>query len=51
MTQTMREENGTNSFLNKFFHRVFIYKPDLNEMLKNDFFGKQMHVVPFDARL
>lgn len=46
MTQTMREENCSNSFLDKFFDGVLVDDSDLNQMLDKHSFGKQMHVFP-----
>jgi hypothetical protein len=47
----MREEDGANSFFDKFFHWKLIDDSNLNQVLKNDFFSKQMHIIPLDTRL
>jgi hypothetical protein len=51
MTQTMREENSTYSFLNEFFHWEFVNDPNLNQVFNDDFFSYQMHIFPVDTRL
>jgi hypothetical protein len=51
VTQSMREEDSADSFFNKFFHWKLIDNSNLNQMLKNDFFSKQMHIIPLDTRL
>jgi hypothetical protein len=51
VTQSVREEDSTNSFFDKFFHWELIDNLNLNQVLKNDFFSKQMHIFPLDTRL
>jgi hypothetical protein len=47
----MREEDSADSFFDKFFHWELIDDSNLNQVLKNNFFSKQMHILPLDTRL
>lgn len=46
----MREEDGSHSVFKQLFIRIVVNYTDFDEMLKNDFFCKQMHIFPMDSR-
>lgn len=50
MAQTMREENGSHSFLDEFFDGILVDDSDLNQVFNKNPFGKQMHVLPVYSR-
>jgi len=51
VSQTMREEDGADSFLHQFFNGFILDYSHLDQVLQDDPLGKQMHVLPLNPRL